>query len=236
VIARDFEARAPERVARLLPGGPDLLLLHVRSLPAVPNSRWIAKEASGGNGRLRVNPRFVLARRFPSVKRLKLDFALSPAKGPGGEDMAEGSYKRGSLANRLNVGAGLILGVASEAIRETLKDALAALDLARAAGVPFFVMGPPPSTQAGMPGRVVCERLNRSMRRASLALGFPYVDLFPGWHDGYLMWDGLHLNSAGHRHVADRLRLEIGEGIAAVARGREAAQDPGARRPVERGF
>src|SRR3990170_390720 len=142
VISRHFEARAPERVAQLVKDGIDLLVLHVRTLPAVPNARWIEKEVSGGKARLRLNSR--------------------------------------------------------------------------------FVMGPPPSTQAGLPGRMVCERLNRAMRRSSALLGFPYVDLFPGWDDGYLMWDGLHLNSGGHRHIAERLRVEIGEGITAVARQREA--------------
>jgi len=222
VISRHFEARAPERVAQLVKDGIDLLVLHVRSLPAVPNARWIAKEVSGGKARLRLNSRFVMARRFPALGRLKLDYPLPPAAGAGSDNLAEDSYSRGSLANQINVAAGLILGVASEAIQETLEDTLAALHVIRDAGVPFFVMGPPPSTQAGLPGRMVCERLNRAMRRSSALLGFPYVDLFPGWDDGYLMWDGLHLNSGGHRHIAERLRVEIGEGITAVARQREA--------------
>jgi len=218
VIARDFERPLAERVSGLLENDLDLLLLHVRSLPAVPNSRWIAKEVEGERASLVLNPRFVVVRRVPALRRLRFDYRLRGTDRSEGDDMAEGSYNRGSPANQVNVAAGLIFGVAGRAIQETVHETRAAIQIAQRWGVPFFVMGPPPSTQAGMPGNAICARLNRAVQRESRERGFPCIDLFRGWEDTFLMWDGLHLTPAGHRHIASRLEAEIGEGIAAIAR------------------
>jgi hypothetical protein len=217
VIARDFERSLAERVAGLLGGSLDLLLLHVRSLPAVPNSRWFAKEVEGERASLVVNPRFVAVRWVPALRKLRFDYRLRGADRSAGDDMAEGSYNRGSPANQANVAAGLIFGVAGRAIQETVQEARSAIQIAQRRGLPFFVMGPPPSTQAGRPGNAVCARLNRAMERESRERGFPYIDLFPGWEDAFLMWDGLHLTPGGHHHIASRLEAEIGAGVAAIA-------------------
>jgi hypothetical protein len=217
VIARDFERNLSDRVTGLLENDLDLLLLHVRSLPAVPNSRWIAKEVKGEQASLTLNPRFMAARWIPALGSLRFGYRLGGMEGSTFDDMAEGSYNKGSLANQANVAAGLILGVAGQAIRETVMETREALRVVKGRGVPFFVMGPPPSTQAGPAGSAVCARLNRAMQRESRERGFPYIDLFPGWEGAFLMWDGLHLTPAGHHHVARRLQAEIGEAIAAIA-------------------
>jgi hypothetical protein len=218
VIARDFERPLAERVSGLLENDLDLLLLHVRSLPAVPNSRWIAKEVEGERASLVLNPRFVVVRRVPALRRLRFDYRLRGTDRSEGDDMAEGSYNRGSPANQVNVAAGLIFGVAGRAIEETIQETRAAIRVVESRGAPFFVLGPPPNTQAGRAGSAICARLNRAAQKESLERGFPYIDLFPGWKGAFLMWDGLHLTPAGHRHIASRLEAEIGEGIAAIAR------------------
>jgi lysophospholipase L1-like esterase len=136
---------------------------------------------------------------------------LGGADRSGGDDeMAEGSYNRGSLANQANVAAGLLFGVAGRAIQETVLETRAAIQVAQSRGMPVFVMGPPPSIQAGMAGKEVCARLNRAMQKESRERGFPYIDLFPGWEKPFLMWDGLHLTPAGHRHVAERIQEGLG--------------------------
>ncbi len=218
VIARDFERSLADRVAGLLESRLDLLLLHVRSLPAVPNSRWIAKEVEGGRASLVVNPRFAAARWAPALRKLRFDYRLGGADRSEDDDMAEGSYNRGSLANQANVAAGLILGVAGRAIQETVQETRAAIQIAQSRGAPFFVMGPPPSTQAGRAGEAICARLNRAMQKESRERGFPYIDLFPGWEGNFLMWDGLHLTPAGHRHVAERIQQGLGEMLASPGR------------------
>jgi hypothetical protein len=218
VIARDFERSLADRVSGLLESNLDLLLIHVRSLPAVPNSRWIAKDVSGQRASLALNPRFAGVRWVPALGNLRVGYRLGGREESTVDEMAEGTYNKGSLANQANVAAGLILGVAGRVIQEIVQDVQAAIQIAQRQRAPFFVMGPPPSTQAGPAGNAVCARLNRAVERESRVQGFPYIDLFPGWEAAFLMWDGLHLTPGGHRHVAGRLEAEIGEGIAAIAR------------------
>jgi hypothetical protein len=213
VIARDFERRAAERVARLIEAPLDMMLIHVRSIPAVPNARLVAKEIVGGKATLRLNRRWGMARWFPAARRAAYHYDLS-----GADDMAQGSYHRGSRLNRLNITAGVILGVAEAAIREAVEEALEAVAAARRRAVPAAVLGPPPSEQSGRGGRWICDRLNEAMQSSSRRDGFPYVDLYPGWDDAFLMWDGLHLNVAGHHHVAERLAEGIGGALASLGR------------------
>jgi hypothetical protein len=218
VIAHDSADRASARVGSLLEQGVDLVLIHVRSLPVVPNTRLVAKEFSGRAATLRLNPRWPIAQRFPALGRVRFDYELRSGDELGEDDTAEGSYHRGSLFNQLNVFAGALLGVAGEAIQEIGEEILEAVEVLRGRGMPVAVLGPTPSTQSGPGGRWICDRLNRGMRSSSTAQGFRYVDLYPGWDDAFLMWDGLHLTPAGHRHVAERIGLELGEVIAAAGR------------------
>ncbi len=217
VISHGFQRPTVERIEYLLSSRVDLILLQVRSIPAVNSSRWIDKRIDGAQASLRLNRRFFLAKRLPFVAQLHWDYALrrsQPAAAP--EDGPDEVYSPGSRATRLNVAAGLILGVARVARQEAVQDAQRAVDRLCGSGVPFIVMGSPPNWHCGPAGHRVAQDVNRDVRAAARARGFPFVDLYEGWEETLLQSDGPHLTAAGHRFVAERLYQEIGPGIVAL--------------------
>jgi hypothetical protein len=218
-ITRHFDRDYTERLEALLEEADvDGVLLHLRAV-VVGKSVLLVNRLEDGKRYYRLHPFLFKQYETGWNKRLTSEFArkaLFVSREPsrsteGDEDPFEHPTPSrkifGFRLRTLNLLAGMLLGLDNWAMTDEFEMFYRFKDACDKRGMPFFVLGPTPVTTYSVETRL-WRKMNNEMCTRFPKTGVPHCLLEQLTNEAgqdMLQGDGLHLNEAGHAHVARRL-------------------------------
>ncbi len=183
----------------------DVLLLHIRPDPYLRNSKFMIQYLDD-SGKLKIHTNFPFRIKEPVFEIVPVNTLQNI------QQKRRKNYLRKAL-REINYFAGIIFGINNEALNKMMKIILLTRNLCEKNNIKL-ILGGPPSRPRSQFENYLCRKLDRKIKRqnASILSPIKYISCIGEYSkDGeYLFFeDGVHLNPAGHKIIAEKLFKEI---------------------------